>query len=82
MIGTAFETLSRRIGVKFSEIAIDLGERGVVHAESSTRARTLLARLALFAAGESRTAGHQHTPARIVTFGHVARRMPISVSFR
>jgi hypothetical protein len=37
MIETKFETLSRRIGLTFSEIAIDLGERSVAHAESSPR---------------------------------------------
>jgi hypothetical protein len=37
MIETTFETLSRQIGVTFSEIAIDLGDRGLVHAESSAR---------------------------------------------
>jgi hypothetical protein len=37
MIETEFETLSRRIGVTFFEIATDLCDRGVVHAESSAR---------------------------------------------
>jgi hypothetical protein len=46
------------------------------------RARTLLAGLALLAAGESRTASHQEIPARVVAFVHIARRMLISVSFR
>lgn len=37
MIETKFETLSRQIGVTFFEIASDLGERSVVHAEASSR---------------------------------------------
>ena len=37
MIEPEFERLSRQIGLTFYDIAFDLTERGVVHAESSPR---------------------------------------------
>jgi hypothetical protein len=82
-VGLIAENALHDPGVTRPAHAVTGAERRCHHrCDLCRRTRALLARFALLAAGETRAAGHQQTPAGIVATGHISLRVPIIVSFR